>query len=103
MSVWTMIIFPANRPDGIEPEPWRDAERPDHVLPLRVDRLAAHRELVPHLEVGVHLVAVVGLEGEVHRVVDQHLVAGGELAEPLEVRLADAGDDDVALARRRRT
>ena len=39
MSVWTMIIFPANRPDWIEPEPCREADGPDHVLPLRVDRL----------------------------------------------------------------
>ena len=43
MSVWTTIIFPANRPDGIEPEPCREAERPDHVLPLRVDRLRRPR------------------------------------------------------------
>ena len=48
ISVWTTIILPANRPDWLEPEPCRAHDGPDHVRPLRVDRLAAHGELVPH-------------------------------------------------------
>ena len=62
---------------------------------LRVDRLAALGELLPRLEVGVDLVAVHGLEGQVHRVVDGHLVADRDLGELLEVGLAHPDDDDV--------
>ena len=46
-------------------------DRPDLAGALRVDRLPALGELLPRLEVGVDLVSVHGLEGQVHRVVDR--------------------------------
>ena len=69
----------------------------DDVRPLRVHRLAGDAELIPDREVGMDLVAVIGLEGQVDRVVDQDLVPGGDARQRRELGLALAGDDDVAL------
>ena len=90
----------AGEPAALDRSGTREAElRADDVRPLRVDGLAGDAELIPHREVGMDLVAVIGLERQVDGVVDQDLVAGGDARQRRELGLALAGDDDVVPER----
>ena len=74
--------------------PVQRADRPDQDLALRVDRLAlAVPELVPSIHVRRrNLVAVIGLQSEIRRVVDSHFVASLNAVHHRRVRAEPEAD-----------